>query len=34
MQESLRESENKKRTLEDNIDILREDYAKMKAAGN
>lgn len=33
MQESLRESENKKRTLEENIDALREEFAKMKAAG-
>lgn len=33
MQESLRESENKKRTLEENIDTLREEFAKMKAAG-
>lgn len=34
MQESLKEAENKKRTLEDSIDMLREDYAKIKAAGN
>jgi len=33
MQESLREAENKKRTLEENIDALREEFAKMKAAG-
>lgn len=33
MQESLREAENKKRTLEENIDTLREEFAKMKAAG-
>ncbi|XP_025203439.1 kinesin heavy chain [Melanaphis sacchari] len=32
MQESLREAENKKRTLEENIDALREEFAKMKAA--
>lgn len=32
MQESLKEAENKKRTLEDSIDMLREDYAKIKAA--
>lgn len=33
MQESLREAENKKRTLEENIDALREEFAKVKAAG-
>lgn len=33
MQESLREAENKKRTLEENIDTLREEFAKVKAAG-
>lgn len=32
MQESLREAENKKRTLEENIDALREEFAKVKAA--
>lgn len=31
-QESMRESENKKRTLEENIDSLREECAKLKAA--
>lgn len=34
LQESIREAENKKRTLEENIDALREECAKMKAAGN
>lgn len=34
LQESMREAENKKRTLEENIDALREECAKMKAAGN
>lgn len=33
MQESLREAENKKRTLEENIDTLQSQFAKMKAAG-
>lgn len=33
MQESLREAENKKRSLEENIDSLREEFAKVKAAG-
>lgn len=33
LQESIRETENKKRTLEENIDALREECAKMKAAG-
>lgn len=33
MQESLKESENKKRSLEEIIDSLREDFAKIKAAG-
>lgn len=33
MQESLRESENKKRTLEEHIDELKEEVAKVKAAG-
>lgn len=33
MQESLREAENKKRSLEENIDTLREEFAKVKAAG-
>lgn len=32
LQESMRESENKKRTLEENIDSLREECAKLKAA--
>lgn len=32
LQESMRESENKKRTLEENIDALREECAKLKAA--
>lgn len=32
MQESIRESENKKRTLEENVDALREECAKLKAA--
>lgn len=29
----MREAENKKRTLEEEVDMLREDNAKMKAAG-
>uniref|UniRef100_A0A182YK72 Kinesin-like protein n=1 Tax=Anopheles stephensi TaxID=30069 RepID=A0A182YK72_ANOST len=32
LQESMREAENKKRTLEENIDALREECAKLKAA--
>lgn len=32
LQESMREAENKKRTLEENIDSLREECAKLKAA--
>lgn len=32
LQESMRESENKKRTLEENVDALREECAKLKAA--
>ncbi|CAG2054474.1 unnamed protein product [Timema podura] len=32
LQESMREAENKKRTLEEDIDSLREECAKMKAA--
>lgn len=32
LQESMREAENKKRTLEENIDALREECAKMKTA--
>jgi kinesin family protein 5 len=34
LQESMRETENKKRTLEEELDSLREECAKMKAAGN
>lgn len=34
LQESMREAENKKRALEENIDALREECAKLKAAGN
>lgn len=33
LQETMREAENKKRTLEEEVDMLREDNAKMKAAG-
>lgn len=33
LQETMREGENKKRTLEEEVDMLREDNAKMKAAG-
>lgn len=33
LQESMKEAENKKRALEENIDALREECAKMKAAG-
>lgn len=33
LQEMMKETENKKRTLEENIDALREECAKMKAAG-
>lgn len=33
MHESLREAENKKRTLEEHIDELKEEVAKVKAAG-
>lgn len=33
MQESLKEAENKKRALEENVDALREEFAKVKAAG-
>lgn len=33
LQESMREAENKKRTLEEDVDALREECAKMKAAG-
>lgn len=29
----MRETENKKRTLEEKLDLLREECAKMKAAG-
>uniref|UniRef100_A0A023EX60 Kinesin-like protein n=1 Tax=Aedes albopictus TaxID=7160 RepID=A0A023EX60_AEDAL len=32
LQESMREAENKKRTLEENVDALREECAKLKAA--
>lgn len=32
LQESMRESENKKRTLEEQMDALREECAKLKAA--
>ena len=32
LQESMREAENKKRTLEEEVDALREECAKMKAA--
>lgn len=32
LQESMREAENKKRTLEESIDALREECAKLKAA--
>ncbi|KAG5682991.1 hypothetical protein PVAND_012303 [Polypedilum vanderplanki] len=32
LQESMRESENKKRSLEENVDALREECAKLKAA--
>lgn len=32
LQESMREAENKKRTLEENLDALREECAKLKAA--
>lgn len=33
LQESMREAENKKRTLEEDVDSLREECAKLKAAG-
>jgi hypothetical protein len=33
LQESMREAENKKRTLEEDVDALREECAKLKAAG-
>jgi hypothetical protein len=33
LQESMREAENKKRTLEEDVDELREECAKLKAAG-
>lgn len=33
LQESMKEAENKKRSLEESVDALREECAKMKAAG-
>lgn len=33
LQESMREAENKKRSLEECVDALREECAKLKAAG-
>lgn len=33
LQEMMKETDNKKRTLEENIDALRAECAKMKAAG-
>lgn len=33
LQESMREAENKKRALEENIDTLREECTKLRAAG-
>lgn len=33
LQESMREADNKKRQLEEDIDALREECAKLKAAG-
>ncbi len=33
LQEAIKDSENKKRMLEDNVDSLNEEYAKLKAQG-
>lgn len=33
LQESMREADNKKRQLEEDVDALREECAKLKAAG-